>query len=330
MTEFASILRKELSEFYAIREASLSKDTLAHDRTSLMIFDRYLTENGVEGKELSEKVVSGWVQSLNVRKRTLANKVILIRLFAKYLNGIGINAFIPEIPKSANDYVPYLFSDYELMNIFESADNIVKVGNRASCPLMQFEIPMVLRMLYGCGMRISEALSIRIKDVDFDGGIILMKHTKGDKQRLVPMHTSLTFMLRQYCLAMGLMGKPDSPLFPSAVHDAPMQKYVVKDKFARILVGTDIALGETPKHERGPCLHCFRHVFALKSFAQAERSGRTVDESVPYLSTYLGHETLNETAKYLRFSSDLFPEALERFEDYTADVFPEVPNYEEE
>ena len=330
MMVFSSILRKELSDFYALREATLSKDTLAHDCTSLLVFDKYLADNGVSKKELSEKVVSGWMQSLTVGKRTLVNKVVLIRLFARYLNSIGVKAFIPEIPKSANDYVPYIFSDDELKSIFESSDNIVVVGNRASCPHMKFEIPMILRMLYGCGLRISEALSLKIGDVDFDGGILIMKYTKGDKQRLVPMHSSLTVMLRRYCLAMGLMGKTESPLFPSAAYDVPMQKYVVRDKFTNILRETDISLKEKAKHKRGPCLHCFRHVFAFKSFAQAERVGRTVDESVPYLSTYLGHETLNGTEYYLRFSSDLFPDALEQFEDYTLDIFPEAPEYEEE
>jgi integrase len=169
-----------------------------------------------------------------------------------------------------------------------------------------------------------------MKDVDFDGGIITIIHAKGDKQRLVPIHTSLTLILQQYCFAMGLTGKPDLPLFPSAVRDIPMQKYVARDKFKHILRDIDIALREKTKRERGPCLHCLRHVFAFKSFTQAESAGRTVDDSVPYLSTYLGHENLNETAKYLRFSSDLYPQALELFEEYTVDVFPEVPKHEEE
>jgi len=329
MITFSSILGKELSEFYSLRESTLSKDTLAHDRTSLLVFDRYLAKIGVKEKELSEKSISGWTQSLTVRSRTLVNKVTLIRLFAKYLNGIGVKAFLPEIPKSADSYVPYLYSGDELKRIFSSADNIVTVGHRASCPYMQFEIPMVLRLLYGCGLRISEALSIRIKDIDFDGGIIIMKQTKGNKQRLVPMHSSLTAMLQQYCFAMGLVGNPDSPLFPSSAHGIPMQKYVVRDKFNRILRETDVILKEKPKRERGACLHCFRHIFAFKSFAQAEVTGRAMDDSIPYLSTYLGHETLNETAKYLKFSSDLFPQALERFESYTTDVFPEVQDYEE-
>jgi integrase len=330
MIAFDSILGKELSEFYALREATLSKDTLAHNRASLLHFDRYLAENGVAEKELSEKTVSGWMQSLSVHNRTLVNKVTLIRLFARHLNSIGVKAFIPEIPKSVNDYVPYLFSDDELKRIFESADNIVTVGNRTSCQHIRLEFPMVLRMLYGCGLRIGEVLSLKIEDVDFDGGILIMKYTKGDKQRLVPMHESLASILRQYCLVMGLLGKPQSPLFPSTAHGIPMQKYVARDRFTHILRALGIALKEKVRHGRGPCLHCLRHVFAFRSFAQAERAGRSVDDSVPYLSTYLGHENLNETAKYLKFSSDLFPDALERFEDYTTDVFPEVHDYEEE
>jgi hypothetical protein len=70
-------------------------------------------------------------------------------------------------------------------------------------------------------------------------------------------------------------------------------------------------------------------VFAFKSFAKAEKSGRTIDDSVPYLSLYLGHDSLKETEKYLKFSNELYPEALKSFENYTSQVFPEV-TYEKE
>lgn len=82
------------------------------------------------------------------------------------------------------------------------------------------------------------------------------------------------------------------------------------------------------KWERGPCLHCLRHGFAFKAFAEAERSGRSITDSVPYLSIYLGHDSLKETESYLKFSSELYPEAMELFENYTLQVFPEV-SYDE-
>lgn len=60
-------------------------------------------------------------------------------------------------------------------------------------------------------------------------------------------------------------------------------------------------------HSRGQCLHCFRHHFAIHSFAQAEKNGRSTDDSVPFLSVYLGHHDMDETEKYLKFNGRLIP-----------------------
>lgn len=49
-----------------------------------------------------------------------------------------------------------------------------------------------------------------------------------------------------------------------------------------------------------------------------------MDDSIPFLSIYMGHCDLTETEKYLKFSSDMFPENTELFEAYTEGIFPEV------
>ena len=49
-----------------------------------------------------------------------------------------------------------------------------------------------------------------------------------------------------------------------------------------------------------------------------------IDDAIPYLSIYLGHDSLDETSKYLKFSSELFPEAVENFGDFMYDLLPEV------
>ena len=49
------------------------------------------------------------------------------------------------------------------------------------------------------------------------------------------------------------------------------------------------------------------HYFAIHSFAQAEQNGRPAEDSVPFLSVYLGHHDMDETEKYLKFSGDMFP-----------------------
>lgn len=127
----------------------------------------------------------------------------------------------PTVPKVADDYFPYIFSDMELDRIFMLADNI-SLSKRQSNLYIQLEYPMILRLMYGCGLRIGETLMLRIKDVDFDNGVLAMRHAKGDKQCLVPMDVSLILILRSYCIAMGLIGKTDSFLFPSTSSDTPM------------------------------------------------------------------------------------------------------------
>lgn len=151
-----------------------------------------------------------------------------------------------------------------------------------------------------------------------------MRHTKGDKQRLVPMHPLLTEILERYRLTMGIVGVPDAWLFPVFVKDESMTPKDTQHWFEKILRLAEISSPGRKKHERSPCLHCMRHVFVFKSFAKAEKAGRKIDDSVPYLSIYLGHDSLQETEKYMKFSSELFPVAMELFSDYSADVFPEV------
>lgn len=187
---------------------------------------------------------------------------------------------------------------------------------------------MMLRIMYGCGLRVGETLALKMKNVDLNGGIPILKQTKGDKQRLVPMHQTLISILNKYCLAMGLIGKDEALLFPSAIQAVLFSVKSTRNKFNTMLKYAGISMKGRAKQERGPCVHCLRHVFAFKSFAEAKKSGRSIDASVPYLSIYLGHDSLKETESYLKFSSELYPEAIELFEDYTLQVFPEV-DYDE-
>jgi integrase len=94
--------------------------------------------------------------------------------------------------------------------------------------------------------------------------------------------------------------------------------------FADILktVGIELVRGQMGK--RGPCLHCLRHLFVLRSFSKMEAEGCTFEEAVPYLSTYLGHESIIETDKYLRFSHEICENAYNLIDAFTQGIFPEA------
>lgn len=323
MMEFRSIFKEELQNFLAVRQAVLSTSGIKHDICYLSAFDAYLASIQLREKALPESAITGWIKTLTGKTSSKANAIIVIRIFIKYLHTLGVSAYTPVIPKVSDDYMPYIFSDGELDRIFAAADNI-RVTKGQPNPTIKIEFPMILRLLCGCGLRIGETLALQMKDVDLDGGILTLLHTKKEKQRFVPMSQSLTEIMRSYCLAMEIHGVPDAFLFPGVDPSIPMTVRSARNKFDVILKNLGIKTPNRNWHERGPCIHCLRHVFVFKSFLKAQQDGRSIDDCVPFLSTYLGHDSLNETDKYLKFSSELFPSALELFEDYAGMVFPEV------
>ena len=328
MTEFKSILKVELSDFLSLRQVSKSKSTFDHDRHALRNFDEYLISIDCNSKHLSEDQLIGWILTLEGKSSSIANVIICIRLFLENLKSYGINAFIPSIPKIRDDYVPYIFSDTEMVLLFNIADSLQKVKPIKNI-FIHHEFPMVLRLMYGCGLRAGETLSLKMKNIELDIGVLILENTKCDKQRFVPMHPSLSNILERYCIAMGILGYPDANLFPTIDLTESVSVHNAQHKFNGILKQAGISLAGKKKRQRGPCMHCLRHVFVFKSFRNAEIVGRNINDAIPYLSIYLGHDSLKETEKYLKFSSELFPEAMELFEAYTATVFPEV-NYDGE
>ena len=323
MIQFRSILQEEIAAFLALRKASKSKSTYDHDCHTFKLFDEYLCSTNCDDKNLTEEQVSGFIGTFKGKSSSIANMVFVIRAFLVHLKGYGFSAYIPPIPKVNDDYIPYIFSDDEIKLIFSIADALQKRKPRKNT-LIHVEFPMILRLMCGCGLRIGETLSLKVEDVDFDIGVLTLRHAKDRKQRLVPMHSSLTKILRQYCMAMGIIGYPEAYLFPTSDSLEPVTAQNAQHKFDFILEQGNIFLPGRKKHQRGPCLHCLRHVFVFKSFAKAEQKGRRIDDLVPYLSIYLGHDSLKETEKYMKFSNEMFPDFMELFDDYTAEIFPEV------
>lgn len=324
---FKSVFAEELSTYFEIRSHALSKSALEHEACYLRRFDEFLLQYISEKEALTEEIITKWISGIMTKRSSMDNDVISIRLFLKYLNTIGIKAYIPIIPKAHKEYRPYIFSDDELERIFNSADNVIQTSPGAD-PYLAIELPVILRLMYSSGLRIGETLLIKKEDVDLDNGVLRLLNTKGDKHRLVPISDEMNEILKRYCDTIGK--EIDSEwLFPSSKREGPISDRSVKHRFEYILDECDIHLANRAKFERGPCLHCLRHVFAFKSFAQGEKNDRSINDSIPYLSIYLGHVGLNETAKYLKFSSEMYPEAVGLFGEYMEEILPEV-HYDEE
>lgn len=320
---FNSIYSDQLSQYFNLRKSVLSKSAREHELCYLRRFDAYVDSNHDAGGDFSEDFINRWISTLSGKSSSIENEVVVIRQFLKFLALSGEKVFLPAIPIVHDDYVPYIFSEDELTEIFRSADNVVQKDYKAD-PYLVIEFPVILRLLYSCGLRIGETVKLRTSEVDFENGTLKLVNTKGDKHRLVPMTSDMTDILSRYCMAMNINKSDSLWLFPSSLSDSHISDRAVKRRFEIVLKENNIRHANRKKYERGPCLHCFRHVFAFKSFSQAEREGRHLDDTIPYLSIYLGHESLNETAKYLKFSNEMFPESIAAFGEFINGLMPEV------
>ena len=322
---YKSCFKDEISVYMEVRFHELSKDAFRHCRYAVLNFDEYINGLKLDEKRITFEIVDGWIRqtSTGITTNTLAQHVHYIRHFLLYLSGLGYSCAIPRNIRAKDTYVPYLYSDDELARIFQAADSIHSKKPTKN-KWAHLEMPMLLRLLYCCGMRVGEAVSITVGDIDFSRQTILLRVTKKYKQRLVPISSELAEQLYKYCISMGVLQEPQAFVFPGADRYSPLTVNSVRNYFKGILEKSGITRKEYGKRERGPCLHCLRHIFAVKSFAKNEKDGMNARDAVPFLSTYLGHDSLQETEKYLKYSGDYFSDTVKMFDKFADGVFPEV------
>jgi integrase len=320
---FNSAFQNEIQSYLAEIQEAYSKSWYLHTRSVLKKFDLHLSAVKLTEKEITEQTVMDWIKNLQGSSRTVVLHIIILRGFLRYLLANGYKAYIPPQPHEKRTYMPYIFTEDEIDRIFQSADTARKPTRARKNKIIHIQIAMILRILYGCGLRVGEAVTLQVSDIDFENGVLILKETKNKKQCLVPMHESLTAILKQYCIALGIIDAPDSFLFQTINHDEHVTVKNARHKFDEILESSNIKMSDRKFHERGPCLHCLRHLFTIKSFAKLEAEEMPVNDAIPYLTAYLGHENLRATEQYLKFSPDLFPEELDKFDDFTKDIIPE-------
>ena len=329
MAEFNSVFRDEIKLYLSVRESELSKEAYRHYRRTMVLFDEYLYRTKHNVKEISEAVIENWIRevSVGISVNTSSQHVHYVRQLLLFLVNSGYKCFIPGTVITHDTYVPYLYSDEDLKKIFAVADSMV-VSRARKNKYAEKEMPLILRLLFCCGLRVGETVNIKVGDLDFDRDLIIMRVTKKYKQRLVPFGKDLADIIYRYCVGMGILNDSEAYLFPADDTRSHLSTNDVGNYYRVIRELAGINNNKPVKNGRGACLHCFRHSFAVRSFDKNERNGIKSIESVPYLSTYLGHDSLYETEKYLKFSGNYFEDTLTKFDDYSGELFPEVIIYE--
>ena len=215
-----------------------------------------------------------------------------------------------------------------MSGIFTAADSLRLYDIRMGTALIS--IPAILRLLYGTGMRVSEALSIKNRDVHLDEHYIHLRKTKNGSERIVPVSESLEAVLIQYMgyrdrMPIKGISSDDGLLFVKS-DGTTLNQGVVYQNFRKIL---DMCGIPHFGNHHGPRVHDLRHTFAVHSLVQMGRSGMDLYTCLPILSTALGHHSLTATEQYVRLTCCMYPELEEQCSEINAFVYPTVcPAYD--
>lgn len=191
---------------------------------------------------------------------------------------------------------PYIYTPEELVRILEVAGALRR---QKPSPLRRETYVMLFGLLAATGLRISEALNLRLGDL-LPGGILRIGETKFGASRLVPMHKTVAAAFDRYLEARDRFAGTDDHVFLS-VGARPLTDGTARCTFHRILllanIGTDRA--------RRPRIHDLRHTFATRVLEQCATQREAVDKHFVALSTYLGHAGIASTYWYLEATPEL-------------------------
>ena len=276
---------------------------------------------------LSKEIVLEWSkQRPGEHPSTMQGRLTPVRELAKYMISNGQLAFIlPNglVPKCPQ-YLPYIYSDDDLRRLFIQID---KCHYFAEVPYRHYVMPLFFRLLYCCGLRLSEARTIKVKDVDMENGVITLTNTKLGKYRQIPLSVQLHERFKTYYLDVHLCSKPDDWFFPG-YKNKPMTISNVEKNHRRFLWQAGIShCGRSKPGERGaPNVHSFRHTFAVHCLRRWVLEGKNTQAYLPVLQAYMGHSSYSDTAYYLHLTTDVFPDITTRLNNVFGDIIPGISN----
>jgi integrase/recombinase XerD len=221
------------------------------------------------------------------------------------------------VPQEPQRFEPYIYSRDELRRLL-NATNTYRTGRAFIEPQT---LRTLLLLLYGTGLRISEAVSLALADVDTSDAVLTIRDTKFYKTRLVPVGCQLQEVLVQYAKRREENRHSQSKSAPFFVtrRSAPLTVALVQSSFQRLRLHARVSRDDSARYQ--PRLHDLRHTFAVHRLITGYRENKNVQKLLPQLSTYMGHARISSTQWYLTMTPELLSEASLRFEHY---AFQEV------
>lgn len=297
------MLMPTIDRYLALRRALGSK--LVTAEWLLRSFARFATAQG--DRYIVSHTAITWAQQTTTAHQC-HRRLKVITMLARFLHAEDPRHEIPPEDVFCSAYsrpLPYIFTEEELQRLIQHARQLGPVGS-----LRPHMYSTLFGLLAVSGLRISEALSLRLGDVTNDG--LIVRETKFHKSRLVPLHESTTAALGRYLELRQCVESDDDHLFVS-VRRTKLSHSSVHQVFRQLSVAAGIPRQPGTQQVR---LHDFRHTVAVRALQACPCTREQVTPHMLALTTYLGHGSVRSTFWYLQSTPQLMRDIAEASETW--------------
>ena len=279
-------------------------------------FDTYCSEKYCDDDILSMEIAEGWIHDTDSTSQVhMSRRVQTMKHLGKYQRMIGKAAYVANYsipyPKSAE---PRLFTEEQLKEFFEKVDTTIMPTK--AVPYRGIIFPVLLRLMYCCGLRSAEACELKCEDVDLTNGILFIMDSKGNKDRAVYMSDDILELCHRF-------HKKYSEFFPDREYFFQpnlKKKYFtsgdVHNLFDAVMLKTSFYDPNAKKFTP----HGLRHLFAVENIRRCFEAGGDFSNRIEYLSRYMGHDRIQHTLYYLHLTQRLFPVYRDKLRSLTENV----------
>ncbi len=283
------------------------------DTRVLRSFGRAFGDTPLDG--IDRQAIHDFCRGNGPPTRWWERKDTALRGFFAYLVTRGQLAACPlpeQRPRVVRSFQPHIYSPDELQRLLDAT----AILEDSRFPLQRKTFKTLLLLLYGAGLRPSEGVRLRCRDVDLRERVLTVSDTKFFKSRLVPIGAALAAALSTYYQERQHLPMPTKArsIFFASHTGAAIRLGRLESVFARLR--EEAGLRSPPGARWQPRLHDLRHTFAVNRLVAWYREGADVQSCLPFLSTYLGHANISGTQAYLTMTPELLTEASKCFARY--------------
>jgi integrase/recombinase XerD len=284
-------------------------------------FADHCRREGYPDGSITKEALDGFIYGAHLRSSTVRRNELALRQLAEHAQGAGWDAYAPAVTARVRvrHQPPYVLSDDEVVRLFAAIDSqpMSCYSNKALVD------PLLFRVLYGAGLRISEALHLTLSDLDTGARTLRIRDSKNGAGRTVPITGRLGATLDAYLAAAHPVPGPSDHVFYSRGVGRPINQSTLYTRFRGYLADAGI-----PHFTGGPHPHSLRHGFAVANLRRWAAAGEDLAVMLPYLACYMGHADLRGTQYYLRLTADAYPEMMAKAQVRFGYVIPAPPEDE--